>query len=1070
MKIRFLCMSLCWVAAAAIAMAGQGVRTGTRGGAELSLEEPMPGEYAITLVHSPQGRVDWHASFTIAADNPFDNSQVYRVSFEACASQAANLSFSIKQNNEPWNFVADLDHRTMKWRLDSEWQRYSFAFTAVGSYPADAVGQAFFLGDNPAGTRICIRNFKVEPLSAYTAIDISRQANFGFADEIAGDGKGGWSDQGPSNDFRNFPLGKRRFCQVPFNVLDPGRNGGRAILSFDGAAVRTGMKEASLAIGHPRKYLYLLNAETHAPSKSEVVAQLVFVLPDGSEAIQEVRHGVDTGEWWSPREYGNGALALEERNDLVRIGAYVSKFPVPEGAVEVKLRSTGVSNWIVIAATLADFDFYREPLKVFQYDANHEWRAMTMPVYPAAGSALDLSGCGFPKGNRDRIVSSGGHLAFASAPDVPIRMRGTLYLMHRLFDYPCGMLRDPRGYKVLLEEFTDALLRSGFNMIRLHLMNLGFMKWEKHDIDRMPSTPEEVPFDPAKVDFFHYLVKCCRDRGIYVTLDICGTASMFTDSRPDWEGNSMPGDFKSRLYYDEDYRKNWAAGATWMMRLKNPYTGNALADENTVFLVEFCNEQLFDWSEKTVSALDAQWQAFQRERTGEPGPFPKLNGAVAGEKNALGAAMNLFVMKKELELIKFYEDVVRKAGYKGLCFNFDNGHQISRIGPLAQLDVNSSHPYFSHTEMAGGKRLVAQASHAGVHSGFMGAWRLIDRPFLTTEYNYVFWNQYRHESGLIHPVIAALNGWDGITTHCESLLPTPQPLESFFNAPDPINRAYEVISEYIWKRGYLKANPGSSAFLVTEEELPSGGKSIVHSQYGSILSWLTRTGILYAGPQKGGNEEAAADIYLSPIKGDLRDREANRLQGIGDANELVEILRHKAIIPDDNRSRPRERFFQSGSGEVTVNDNREEISVVAPRIEAMTVKTSEAAALSSLTIQKSSIPALIAVISQDEESIDESRRLLLVIATDAVNSGMRFSSSKRLELESIGKLPVLYRCGKFELGLKSAMKNPVLYALRCDGTRIEEIPLEAGNGRLSIQIDTTVLGEPAVFFELAEKE
>ena len=201
----------------------------------------------------------------------------------------------------------------------------------------------------------------------------------------------------------------------------------------------------------------------------------------------------------------------------------------------------------------------------------------------------------------------------------------------------------------------------------------------------------------------------------------------------------------------------------------------------------------------------------------------------------------------------------------------------------------------------------------------------------------------------------------------------------------------------------------------------------------------------------------------------MRDREAKRLQGIGDANELVEILRRKAIIPGDNQSRPRERIFQSGSGEVTVNDNREEISVVAPRIEAMTVKTSEAAALSSLTIQNASIPALIAVISQDDASIDESRRLLLVIATDAVNSGMRFSSPKRLELESIGKLPVLYRCGQFKLGVKSAMKNPVLYALRCDGTRIEEIPLEAGGGRLSIQIDTTVLGEPAVFFELAEK-
>ena len=38
---------------------------------------------------------------------------------------------------------------------------------------------------------------------AYAQADLSGQANMGFYDEVAGDGKGGWTDQG-ENDMRFF--------------------------------------------------------------------------------------------------------------------------------------------------------------------------------------------------------------------------------------------------------------------------------------------------------------------------------------------------------------------------------------------------------------------------------------------------------------------------------------------------------------------------------------------------------------------------------------------------------------------------------------------------------------------------------------------------------------------------------------------------------------------------------------------------------------------------------------------------------------------------------------------------
>jgi hypothetical protein len=71
---------------------------------------------------------------------------------------------------------------------------------------------------------------KSRPLAEKNALFISLReaANMGFADPVARDGKGGWTDQGPRNDLAPFPVGKRLFGVVPFEILSPASNGGRS--------------------------------------------------------------------------------------------------------------------------------------------------------------------------------------------------------------------------------------------------------------------------------------------------------------------------------------------------------------------------------------------------------------------------------------------------------------------------------------------------------------------------------------------------------------------------------------------------------------------------------------------------------------------------------------------------------------------------------------------------------------------------------------------------------------------------------------------------------------------------
>ena len=67
-------------------------------------------------------------------------------------------------------------------------------------------------------------------------LDLRGCANQGFADETADDGKGGWTDQGPANDLLMLKPGKQVMDRTPFDIIDPGSNGGRSCIVLAGSA------------------------------------------------------------------------------------------------------------------------------------------------------------------------------------------------------------------------------------------------------------------------------------------------------------------------------------------------------------------------------------------------------------------------------------------------------------------------------------------------------------------------------------------------------------------------------------------------------------------------------------------------------------------------------------------------------------------------------------------------------------------------------------------------------------------------------------------------------------------
>ena len=101
------------------------------------------------------------------------------------------------------------------------------------------------------------------PLSIkYSPIDISKYANRGFIDETANDGKGGWSDQGPDCDLREFPTGLQKFNGVLFLV---GQEPKTCVVLSSGARPFPELQPESVAIPVDKKALgfYFLHAGTY---------------------------------------------------------------------------------------------------------------------------------------------------------------------------------------------------------------------------------------------------------------------------------------------------------------------------------------------------------------------------------------------------------------------------------------------------------------------------------------------------------------------------------------------------------------------------------------------------------------------------------------------------------------------------------------------------------------------------------------------------------------------------------------------------------------------------------------
>lgn len=969
------------------------------------------------------------------------------------------------------------------------WQHFSKSF----DIPQDIVSASLFLGLQGATGAIRFRNLKLE--AGDTVLDLGKNVNMGYTDPVAGDGKGGWSDQGPENDASRFRWKQKQYGNVPFRLLDPAKNNGKSVMTFANKWFPGGLisTEVDLSGGNCKaNYLYLLHTLTF-PDSYPPVGQIELTGTKDSQTLKIV-NGRDAANWWMPSKKPNAfPVALWQNGGGNQVGVYLSKFKLNNlGTIRkavFRKEAASAANWIVLAATLSEHDYALPQSEPVTIRENAVWKVLPLPPKGGviAGSALDISflNDGKPTGTYGRvIVNRDGHFAFEKRPDQAIRFFSSAEAAASFRGFHSA--KPQFDTKEKIREYVRQLRLSGYNMIRIHYLDELLMMKAKKDLD----------FNPTILDHFDYLVSECGKNGIYINIDAMSCRLGYTKgNRWGWKGHpAKPGNFKHEIYFSDRARQNWKDGVRKLFTHVNPYTGKRMADDPAIALVVGYNEQEFGLSScDNYNGFLPLWKEFLKKKYGTPEALRAAWGKTAPasfeqitafrrddilRSDATGADINRFLMEQENGIFHFYKDFLREIGYQGPVSAMNMGKSFRIAAARKDFDFISMNSYHAHPNgfTAKGGGVITQESSIGnagnIIRGF-GSMRRYSAPYLVTEHLHVFWNRYRYEQGFVTGAYAAFQDFDGLTGFGSNVTVNAySPMLPFLINNDPIAKTQELLTAFLLLRRDVA--PGKQVVrlaLSSDEILKNGAAGDALSTAQSKLVLTNR--FAYTCDAKLPLKQNETVIGRSGGSGIVLDAWYN---SIADSkNQLFNLdrflngLRRKGALPPENRSNDAEGIYESETGELLMDTKRNYLQVNTPRLQGICAEAGTKAGLRDFEIRRMSTRGNLALVSVDgAKPIREAKRLLLVIATNALNSGMKFEDPQQRFLIRNGTMPILLETGKFDVALTSrSAANLKAYALGMDGKRIAELPLKKNGEKVELAVDTAAIPNgPTLYFEL----
>jgi len=641
-------------------------------------------------------------------------------------------------------------------------------------------------------------------------VDIRGAANMGFRDEVDGDGKGGWTDQG-DNDIRTLETGRGPLGSIPFEVIDPKSNADKSCLVFAGPDRPYFLKQAELPVDSgPHECLYLLHATAWTPKEAGTPVGTVRVAyADGSETHYLVQVGRDVGNWFRATDLENGVVGWTGVNARSDLGLYVTKVPLEQHPVAVvRLEASRKAVWMVVALSVGEnAEVWRAAQRHYVF-RDSDWHPFEHRVSTEAGSVLDFSSLvDKPAGKYGPVVARNGHFEFRDRPGKRLRFHGT-NLCH-MANY-----QDKKACEFLAAE----LARKGYNSARLHHFGAQLPKRGG------PSTD----FDPERRDQIDYLFHCLKQQGLYINIDLYTTRTVRKGEIDEIERDVRLNDFKALLPVSESALANWKAYARRVLTQTNHYTGLAWKDDPALYGICLVNEGNLYCHWQAAPDIAALYRKRYTEWLGKRGR--SQDNAPIGNSSQ----WTQFIVQLNRRLTQECAAFVRSLGTTALITDANYRQMLPSILLREDLDYVDNHVYWdlkkflkARWQLPYGHHQLRDTDRAASTVRRAMPTRDFSRPFTVTEFNYWFPNHHRAEGGALMGAYAALQDWDGIYRYCYAHRAerTQESRECHYleNASDPVNVLSDRIGALFFLRGDVVSAATRIPFVYSDHMLDADG-------------------------------------------------------------------------------------------------------------------------------------------------------------------------------------------------------------------------------------------------------
>jgi len=935
----------------------------------------------------------------------------------------------------------------------SDWQRVEVA----AKPPAGADGAQVYLSlSRSQGTAWFDDVTMVEGTRLpgnFRPVDLAAACTTGFRDDVAGDGKGGWTDQG-DNDLRSVPHGRIELRGVPFHILD----GERTCIVLKGRGREKAPASAAVPVGRTCETLYFLHACAWG-RQGAAIGRYELVYADGSTHPLPLRCGSEIRDWWRPADTPESACGWEGSNaqsDSVGLGIFPVVNPKPAQPVkEVRVVSAGEAVPILVALTTADGPpvLTERPVRL-EFTDKTAWYPFTFWLDDVNRDSIDLSSLLDPPAGKHGFlrVDAEGHFAFADGTRA------------RFFGTNIGG-RSPFPEKAEARILAARLAKYGVNLLRIHAID---SRWAPL-IDYAKGNSRSL--NAQALDRMDFLVAELKKRGIYVYFDLLDYRRFFpADGVRDADRfeHGWHHSIKGATIFNDRLIELQKEFATQFFTHRNPYTTLRYCDDPAVAVVETTNENSVFYFRNTtltlptyVDELKQRWNRWLAERFGDRAALAKAWTNPKGECALLPAedpakatvvlpmqhlyqdpAKAPFVGERSpvrvSAMIRYFFDLERRyygamrthlkaIGIKVPITGTNQTFCPASVCVDAVNDFMTRNNYWQHPNVRA-KPYVTFRNLAIVRSDLsktsnpltaIASSTVAGKPMISPEFNWPWPIEFRGECLPMMAAYACLQDWDGLLFFAYN--GERKHLEHFGSQSDPVRWGQFPAAALLFHRGDVAVARKTIHVAWSEAETFAGRRSHREAPISPFRHFT----------------------YLSKVRNTFRPQPKTG------AAEVVDGATWQA---------PAQKRYVSDTGELTLDSERRLFTIDTARTKAVVGFVGEQGRveLKGMTVECRNAFAAVMATSLDGKPLGESRRVLLTAVARAENTGQAFTPGKRAIPEK-GRAPVLAE--PVDARVTLTVPGPVaVYPLDPTGKRRPALPatLEAN----TLRLDTAKAASP----------